>query len=136
MRIGAALQTTLPTPLPRLFAESDSCPYHRADGATHGHNPGAVHQAAIDTALIPELVGSYRRPTADDGTFKPFDELGALFTGKGITPDKEVITYCVRAGLSSHPWFVLKYLLGYPQVREYDGSWAEWSNLIGAPIAK
>jgi thiosulfate/3-mercaptopyruvate sulfurtransferase len=62
--------------------------------------------------------------------------LRALFTDKGITPDKEAITYCVRAGLSSHAWFVLKELLGYPHVREYDGSWAEWSNLIGAPIAK
>jgi thiosulfate/3-mercaptopyruvate sulfurtransferase len=101
-----------------------------------GHIPGAVNVPA-EMAMENGAFKEWLTPTTnDDGTFKPFDELRTLFTDKGITPDKEVITYCVRAGLSSHAWFVLKYLLGYPQVREYDGSWAEWSNLIGAPIAK
>jgi len=101
-----------------------------------GHIPGAVNIPA-EMILEDDTFKEWRIPTTnDDGTFKPFEELRALFTDKGITPDKEVITYCVRAGLSSHAWFVLKELLGYPHVREYDGSWAEWSNLIGAPIAK
>jgi thiosulfate/3-mercaptopyruvate sulfurtransferase len=100
-----------------------------------GHIPGAVNVPA-EMILEGDTFKEWRMPTTnDDGTFKSLEELRALFTDKGVTPDKEVITYCVRAGLSSHAWFVLKELLGYPHVREYDGSWAEWSNLIGAPIA-
>jgi thiosulfate/3-mercaptopyruvate sulfurtransferase len=100
-----------------------------------GHIPGAVNVPA-EIVVEKDIFKEWLTPTTnDDGTFKPFKELRALFSGKGITADKEVITYCVRGGLSSHAWFVLKYLLGYPLVREYDGSWAEWSNLIGAPIA-
>ncbi len=73
----------------------------------------------------------------EDGTFKSVSELKALYEGKGITPDlKEVITYCRIGERSSHSWFVLKYLLGYPHVRNYDGSWTEWGNLVGAPIEK
>jgi thiosulfate/3-mercaptopyruvate sulfurtransferase len=101
-----------------------------------GHIPRAVNIPA-EMILEDNIFKEWRIPTTNgDGTFKPVEELRALFADKGITPDKEVITYCVRAGLSSHAWFVLKELLGYPHVREYDGSWAEWSNLVGAPIAK
>jgi thiosulfate/3-mercaptopyruvate sulfurtransferase len=72
----------------------------------------------------------------EDGTFKPAEELRTLYAGKGITPDKEVIAYCRIGERSSHTWFVLHYLLGYPKVRNYDGSWTEWGSLIGAPIER
>ena len=70
----------------------------------------------------------------EDGTFKAADELQRLFSAKGVTPDREVITYCRIGERSSHTWFVLKQLLGYPHVKNYDGSWTEWGNLVGAPI--
>jgi thiosulfate/3-mercaptopyruvate sulfurtransferase len=73
---------------------------------------------------------------AENGTFKSADELNSLYQGKGITPDKNIIAYCRIGERSSHTWFVLKYLLGYPTVRNYDGSWTEWGNLVGAPIEK
>jgi thiosulfate/3-mercaptopyruvate sulfurtransferase len=88
-----------------------------------GHIPGAAN---IPWALA----------VRDDGTFKSADELRALYGGKGVTPEKEVIAYCRIGERSSHTWFVLNYLLGYPQVRNYDGSWTEWGSLIEAPIEK
>lgn len=86
-----------------------------------GHIPGAVHV-------------SYELTLNEDGTFKPIEELQALYSSKGITPDKEAIAYCAIGGRSGHTWFVLKYLLGYPNVRNYDGSWNEWSRLSHMPI--
>lgn len=71
-----------------------------------------------------------------DGTFKSVEELRKIYETKGVTPDKDVICYCRIGERSSHTWFVLKYLLGYPQVRNYDGSWTEWGNMIGNPIEK
>lgn len=71
-----------------------------------------------------------------DGTFKSAEELKALYEAKGVTADKEVIAYCRIAERSSHSWFVLKYLLGYPNVKNYDGSWTEWGNSVGVPIEK
>ncbi len=71
-----------------------------------------------------------------DGTFKSPEELRALYTGRGITADKDVIAYCRIGERSSHTWFVLKYLLGYPHVRNYDGSWTEWGSMVDVPIAK
>lgn len=70
----------------------------------------------------------------DDGTFKAPEELRALYQGKGVTPDKEIIAYCRIGERSSHTWFTLTYLLGYPNVRNYDGSWTEWGSLVGVPI--
>jgi len=72
----------------------------------------------------------------EDGTFKSYDELKALYEGKGVTSDKNVVTYCRIGERSSLTWFVLKYLLGYENVRNYDGSWTEWGNLVGAPIER
>ncbi|MEK9136593.1 MAG: rhodanese-like domain-containing protein, partial [Bacteroidota bacterium] len=72
----------------------------------------------------------------DDGTFKTAEELEALYTSKGVTPDKPIIAYCRIGERSSHTWFVLKYLLGYQNVMNYDGSWTEWGNLVGAPVEK
>ncbi len=88
-----------------------------------GHIPGAVN--------IP-----WAEAVREDGTFKPAEELRALYEAKGVTPDKEVIVYCRIAERSSHTWFVLKHLLGYPEVKNYDGSWTEWGNLVRAPIKK
>ena len=72
----------------------------------------------------------------NDGTFKSRDELKKLYESNGITPNKEVIAYCRIGERSSHTWFVLKYLLGYPDVKNYDGSWTEWGNMIDNPIEK
>jgi thiosulfate/3-mercaptopyruvate sulfurtransferase len=88
-----------------------------------GHIPGAKN--------IP-----WGKACNEDGTFKSYEELKALYGGKGVTPDKEVIAYCRIGERSSHTWFVLKYLLGYKNVRNYDGSWTEWGNLVGAPVEK
>ncbi len=69
-----------------------------------------------------------------DGTFKSAEELRQIYGGKGITSEKPVIAYCRIGERSAHTWFVLTQLLGYPNVRNYDGSWTEWGNLVGAPI--
>ena len=88
-----------------------------------GHIPGAVN--------IP-----WNKTVNQDGTFKNSDELRRLFESIGVTPDKEVITYCRVGERSSQIWFVLKYLLDYPNVKSYDGSWMEWGNVVGNPIEK
>ncbi|MBI3324321.1 MAG: sulfurtransferase [Candidatus Omnitrophica bacterium] len=72
----------------------------------------------------------------EDGTFKSPDELRQLYGGAGITGEKPVVAYCRIGERSSHTWFVLKYLLGYSNVKNYDGSWTEWGNLVAAPIEK
>jgi len=88
-----------------------------------GHIPGAKN--------IP-----WAKAANEDGTFKSADELKALYAAEGVRPDQEVIAYCRIGERSSHTWFVLTYLLGYPKVRNYDGSWTEWGNLVGAPIER
>ncbi len=72
----------------------------------------------------------------EDGTFKSADQLQQLYGSKGVTGKDEVIAYCRIGERSSHTWFVLKYLLGFDRVKNYDGSWTEWGNLVGAPIEK
>ena len=72
----------------------------------------------------------------DDGTFKSAGELRALYEGAGVTADKSVIAYCRIGERSSLSWYALKYLLGYPTVQNYDGSWTEWGNLVSAPVAR
>ncbi len=72
----------------------------------------------------------------DDGTFKSFDDLKQLYGGAGVTGAEPVIAYCRIGERSSHTWFVLKYLLGIDKVTNYDGSWTEWGNLVGAPVEK
>jgi len=72
----------------------------------------------------------------EDGTFKSADELKAIYGGQDVTPDKEVVAYCRIGERAAHTWFVLKYLLGYPKVRNYDGSWTEWGSLIDAPVER
>jgi len=72
----------------------------------------------------------------DDGTFKTFEELKAIYDAEGVTGSKPIISYCRIGERSSHTWFVLKYLLGYNNVVNYDGSWTEWGNLVGAPVER
>ncbi len=72
----------------------------------------------------------------DDGTFKSFDDLRALYGGEGVDGSRPTIAYCRIGERSSHTWFVLKYLLGLPNVVNYDGSWTEWGNLVGAPVER
>jgi thiosulfate/3-mercaptopyruvate sulfurtransferase len=72
----------------------------------------------------------------EDGTFKSTEDLVALYGGQGVTPEKNVIAYCRIGERSSHTWFVLKYLLGFQNVKNYDGSWTEWGNLVGAPVER
>jgi len=72
----------------------------------------------------------------EDGTFKSFDELKALYGAEGVDGSRPVISYCRIGERSSHTWFVLKYLLGLPNVVNYDGSWTEWGNLVGVPVER
>jgi thiosulfate/3-mercaptopyruvate sulfurtransferase len=72
----------------------------------------------------------------EDGTFKTADELMELYGGEGVTPDKDVIAYCRIGERSAHTWFVLTHLLGYKNVRNYDGSWTEWGSLVGVPVER
>ena len=72
----------------------------------------------------------------DDGTFRSSDDLKTIYASEGIDGTKPVVTYCRIGERSSHTWFVLKYLLGFPNVSNYDGSWTEWGNLVGAPVEK
>jgi thiosulfate/3-mercaptopyruvate sulfurtransferase len=72
----------------------------------------------------------------EDGTFKSFDELKALYGAEGVNDGRPTISYCRIGERSSHTWFVLKYLLGLPDVRNYDGSWTEWGNLVGVPVER
>jgi len=88
-----------------------------------GHIPGAAN--------VP-----WAQAANEDGTFKSADALKQLYQGKGVSGADEVIAYCRIGERSSHTWFVLKYLLGYDNVKNYDGSWTEWGNLVGAPIEK
>ena len=88
-----------------------------------GHIPGAKN--------IP-----WGQAVNEDGTFKSREELEALYGGQDVTPDRDVIAYCRIGERSAHTWFVLTHLLGYKNVRNYDGSWTEWGSLVGAPIEK
>ena len=99
-------------------------PEYATEGAQRtGHIPGAVN--------VP-----WAQAIQDDDTFKPLEQLQQLYSAAGVTPDRSVITYCRIGERSSHTWFVLTYLLGYPVVSNYDGSWSEWGNAVGVPVEK
>jgi thiosulfate/3-mercaptopyruvate sulfurtransferase len=88
-----------------------------------GHIPGAVN--------LP-----WANAVRDDATFRPAAELEAVFAAKGITADRDIITYCRIGERSAHTWFVLHELLGFGRVRNYDGSWTEWGSMVGVPIER
>jgi len=101
------------------------------------HMPEYPQEGALRGGHIPTAVNiPWASAVREDSTFKSADELRELYASKGITPDKDVIAYCRIGERSSHTWFVLTYLLGYPKVRNYDGSWTEWGNAVGLPIEK
>ncbi|MBI5302923.1 MAG: sulfurtransferase [Chloroflexi bacterium] len=101
------------------------------------HMPGYPQEGALRGGHIPGAKSiPWAKAVREDGTFKSADELKALYEPQGVTADKDVIAYCRIGERSSHTWFVLTYLLGFPNVRNYDGSWTEWGNLVGAPIEK
>jgi thiosulfate/3-mercaptopyruvate sulfurtransferase len=99
--------------------------------------PGYEQEGAQRAGHIPSAASvPWAQAVRDDGTFKPAAELRALYEGKGVTPDKQVTAYCRIGERSAHTWFVLRELLGYEAVRNYDGSWTEWGNLVDVPIEK
>ncbi|HEX2221082.1 MAG TPA: sulfurtransferase [Candidatus Limnocylindria bacterium] len=108
---------------PEEFRGELAAPAHLPQEAAQrkGHIPGAAN--------VP-----WSTAVAEDGTFKPIEELRQLYAGKGITGDKEIVAYCRIGERSSHTWFVLHELLGFPNVRNYDGSWTEYGSLVGVPI--
>lgn len=99
--------------------------------------PAGMSETAQRGGHIPDAVNiPWASAVNDDGTFKSYDDLQKIYTGSGVQSEKETVAYCRIGERSSHTWFVLKYLLGYEKVRNYDGSWTEWGNLVGAPIEK
>jgi thiosulfate/3-mercaptopyruvate sulfurtransferase len=103
------------------------------------HMPEYPTEGALRGGHIPTAknVPWARAVNTEDGTFKSAEELFSIYRGEaGVSPDDDVVAYCRIGERSSHTWFVLKYLLGYGKVRNYDGSWTEWGNLVGAPIER
>ncbi|HUH15935.1 MAG TPA: sulfurtransferase [Gaiellaceae bacterium] len=99
--------------------------------------PGYEQEGAQRAGHIPTAVSiPWASAVRDDGTFKPAAELKELYAGQGVTPDKRVTAYCRIGERSAHTWFVLTELLGFEQVRNYDGSWTEWGNLVDVPIER
>jgi len=121
--IGSSKRGLVDVRSPEEFRGELAAPAHLPQEAAQrkGHIPGAVN--------IP-----WGSAVAEDGTFKPIDELRALYGSRGISDDREIVAYCRIGERSSHTWFVLHELLGYPDVRNYDGSWTEYGSLVGVPI--
>jgi len=124
-RLGQKNSVSVDVRSPAEFTGEITAPpeYPNEHAQRGGHIPGAVN--------IP-----WSQAVREDGTFKTLEELRRLYEGKGVTPDKDVVTYCRIGERSSFSWFVLKYLLGYPNVKNYDGSWTEWGNMVKNPIEK
>lgn len=101
------------------------------------HMPEYPQEGTLRGGHIPTAVSiPWAQAVKEDSTFKTPEDLKELYGSKGVTSNKDVIAYCRIGERSSHTWFVLTYLLGYPQVRNYDGSWTEWGNGVGLPIEK
>ena len=99
--------------------------------------PGYEQEGAQRAGHIPTAVSiPWASAVRDDGTFKSADELRELYGGKGVSPDGSVTAYCRIGERSAHTWFVLHELLGYENVKNYDGSWTEWGNLVDVPIER
>jgi thiosulfate/3-mercaptopyruvate sulfurtransferase len=102
------------------------------------HMPDYPQEGALRGGHIPGASNvPWKMAANDDGTFKDRDDLEAIYQADlGLNPDNDIITYCRIGERSSHTWFVLTHLLGYPTVRNYDGSWTEWGNLVGVPVER
>ena len=123
--LGGAGRTMVDVRSPAEFSGEVLAPPHlpQEQAQVPGHVPGAANVPWASAA-------------ADDGSFKTDAELTALYGGVGVTPDTDVIAYCRIGERSSHTWFVLHELLGYPRVRNYDGSWTEYGSLVGVPVER
>ncbi|MBX6752972.1 sulfurtransferase [Thermorudis peleae] len=148
----------VPTPNPELRAFRDEVLAHigyrgrqkvgegkplvdvRSPGEYRGellHMPDYPQEGALRGGHIPGAANiPWAQAVREDGTFKDAEELRQLYQSQGVTPDKDVIVYCRIGERSSHTWFVLHELLGYPKVKNYDGSWTEWGNAVGLPIER
>jgi thiosulfate/3-mercaptopyruvate sulfurtransferase len=157
---GRALVTEVPTYPKTDYKVSAINEDLRADRDYIKQRLGKAEFGLVDVRSVPEYVGDVIAPpgmtetaqraghipgaksvpwataVSEDGTFKSPEELQKIYGGKGISAEKDVVAYCRIGERSSHTWFALKYLLGIPNVRNYDGSWTEWGNLVGAPIVK
>jgi thiosulfate/3-mercaptopyruvate sulfurtransferase len=158
---GRDLSTEVPSPEPRSYTATDrdesirtyrddvrkaldDAAYALVDVRSPGEYagdliapPGYEQEGAQRAGHIPTAASiPWASAVRDDGTFKAADDLRELYAAKGITPDKEVFAYCRIGERSAHTWFVLRELLGYERVRNYDGSWTEWGNLVDVPIEK
>ena len=124
-RIGADGVALVDVRSPQEFSgELIAMPAYPQEGAQRGgHIPGARN--------IP-----WGQNIREDGTFKEAEDLRRLYESRGVHPDNEIIAYCRIGERSSLTWFTLTYLLGYPRVRNYDGSWTEWGSLVGAPVER
>ena len=97
--------------------------------------PAGMTETAQRAGHIPGATSApWAQTVNEDGRFKSTDELAAHYAAKGVTADQDIIAYCRIGERSSHTWFVLHELLGYPRVRNYDGSWTEWGSMINVPI--
>jgi thiosulfate/3-mercaptopyruvate sulfurtransferase len=158
---GRELTTDAPAPVPASYSarEADESIRVRRDVVLEGL--GREDRALVDVRSPQEYSGELMAPPGyeqegaqraghiptaqsipwaqavrDDGTFKSPDELSELYGSKGVTPEKEVLAYCRIGERSAHTWFVLRELLGYPDVKNYDGSWTEWGSLVDVPIER
>ncbi|WP_028278556.1 sulfurtransferase [Arthrobacter sp. H5] len=102
------------------------------------HMPAYPEEGALRGGHIPTAVSvPWARAAAEDGTFRTWEELDAIYCGEaGLKTGDDVVTYCRIGERSSHTWFVLSHLLGFEKVRNYDGSWTEWGNAVRVPITK
>ena len=157
---GKPTTTDVPTPSAASYRASDPDPAYRARRDQVLQHQNGPTKAMVDVRSPAEFNGEIMAPPGlpetaqrmghipgaanvpwgqavkEDGTFKSPEDLKALYGGKGVTPDKDVIAYCRIGERSSHSWFALKHLLDYPNVRNYDGSWTEYGSLIDVPVEK
>jgi thiosulfate/3-mercaptopyruvate sulfurtransferase len=117
---------------PTGFVDVRSPEEYRGEKLAPDHLP--QEQAQVPGHIAGAANIPWVKAANDDGTFKSADELKALYEAEGITADRDVIAYCRIGERSSHTWFALQELLGYPNVKNYDGSWTEYGSLVGAPV--